>query len=65
MIQVGVPAVLLCTDAFEHLARMHASTAGLAGLPVIAVTHPLGGLDRATVGQRAIEAYERMAAGQW
>jgi hypothetical protein len=65
MIGVGVPAVLVCTDAFERLARVHASTAGYGGLPVLAVTHPLGGLDRAAVRGRAAQAYDRLVAGQW
>jgi hypothetical protein len=65
MVRAGVPAVLLATDAFERLAHLHAATAGMAALPVVAVRHPLGGLDRQAVRGRALEAYERLVAGRW
>ncbi len=65
MVQVGVPAILLATDAFERLAHLHAATAGFAALPVVAVRHPLGGLDRQSVTERAAEAYDHLRAGEW
>jgi hypothetical protein len=65
MVQVGVPAILLATDAFERLAHMHAATAGYGALAVVAVPHPLGGLDRDSVRQRAQVAYDHIVTGTW
>jgi hypothetical protein len=57
--------VLIATDAFERLAHMHAASVGLPDLAVVAVAHPLGGLDRGAVRGRAEEAAAALSAGEW
>ncbi len=49
----GVAAVLVATDVFVKLAETAAAGLGARGVPVLAITHPLGGIDLAAVRARA------------
>lgn len=62
--RAGVASVLLATDAFEQLARMHAASLGTPSAPVVAVPHPLAGLPRAAVAERAVDAYRGLLTGE-
>jgi hypothetical protein len=50
---LGIPAVVLGTDAFVSLARATAATHGLPHLPVATVSHPIGGIDAKIVAGKA------------
>ena len=49
----GIPAVVLGTDAFVSLGRTAAAALGLPHLPLITVSHPIGGVAAADVRKRA------------
>ena len=53
-----MPTVLVATTAFSALASEVAATLGLPDVRIVAVDHPLGGTDRATVAQWASGAVE-------
>lgn len=40
----GIPAAVICTDAFERMGRATAAVAGLADYPFMMVPHPVGRL---------------------
>jgi len=48
-----VPVATICTDEFGTLARTEAANLGMAGLPIVFVPHPLGGLKPAQVEAKA------------
>lgn len=45
--------MLVATDAFVALAEAHARTLTDRDVPTLAIEHPLGGIDSATVRARA------------
>jgi hypothetical protein len=45
--------VVIGTDEFEPLARAEAAARGLAGLPIVTVPHPIGGLPQEAVTGKA------------
>jgi hypothetical protein len=49
----GTPTILFSTTPFVPLARAIATSMGASGLRVVEVDHPLGGVDRVEVGERA------------
>ena len=53
-----MPTVLVATTAFSELASEVAATLGLPGVRIVAVGHPLGGVDEAAVIDRADAAVE-------
>lgn len=55
-------SVLVATDAFEPLSRRHAASLGTPSAPVVSVPHPLAGLSRPEVRQRALDAYRGFLA---
>jgi hypothetical protein len=56
----GVPTVVVCTAPFQEPALLHARTLGRAGFQPIIIPHPLGGLDRQRVSQRANEVQDQV-----
>lgn len=59
----GIPTVTLCTDAFAGLAREEARALGMPDLALALVGHPLGGVPREAVADKAREALEQVVAG--
>ena len=55
--------VVLGTDEFSPLARAQVTAKGLPGLPVITVSHPIGGIPAATVAAKAEGIVERVLRG--
>ena len=60
--KAGIPSATICTDRFEVTARAMASMWGAPGYPVVYTPHPLGGLDRASVRQRATELLDQVVS---
>jgi hypothetical protein len=58
-----VACVVLGTDEFSPLARAQVTAKGLPGLPVITVSHPIGGIPAATVAAKAEGIVERVLRG--
>jgi len=58
-----VPCVVLGTDEFSPLARAQVTAKGLPGLPVVTVSHPIGGIPAATVAAKAAGIVERVLRG--
>jgi hypothetical protein len=52
--------VTIVTDAFRPLAVAQARSAGYAGLSLIFVTHPVGGLRPAELASRTAEAVAQL-----
>jgi hypothetical protein len=48
-----VPTVVLATDVFAGLAREAADAAGLAGARICSVQHPIGGVAKSELLDRA------------
>ena len=48
-----MPTVVVGTDEFLALARLEAANRGLAGLPIVVVKHPLGGIKPDEVAWKA------------
>ena len=48
-----MPTALLCTDEFGPLGRAEAEVLGMAGLPLIAIPHPLAGNHEPLVASKA------------
>lgn len=42
--ELGIPTVLVCTDAFVPLAKAEAAALGLPNMRIVSIPHPLGGL---------------------
>jgi hypothetical protein len=66
-----VPAVVLGTHPFRPLARTAAAAVGLAGIPFVAVEHPIGGIEPGIARTRAesvvdlvIDALTRMPGNE-
>ena len=58
--------MLVATTAFGALASEVAATLGLPGMRIVAVDHPLGGVDEAAVidrGDSAVEPALRLLTG--
>ncbi len=51
--RAGVPTAVLCSDEFGPLGRAEATVLGAAGLPLVAVPHPLADNDPALVAAKA------------
>jgi len=54
----GVPTVLLATQPFLPMARAAATARDLPEARIVAVPHPLGGIDGGAVRARAVEAMD-------
>jgi hypothetical protein len=60
--QAGVPTVLLATKPFESMARGAAAARDLPDARIVAISHPLGGIDEDTVRVRAASAVDAVRA---
>lgn len=60
--ELGVPTVAIVTEPFVPLAESFAEALGLAGLRLVAVPHPLYGLDAAELAARADGVVDAVAA---
>jgi hypothetical protein len=49
----GIPTGTLCTDEFGALARTEAEALGVPTLPIVFLSHPLGGLHKDEVRAKA------------
>jgi len=49
----GIPAAVICTDAFERMGRATAAVAGLADYRFLMVPHPVGRLSPEQLRARA------------
>ena len=58
----GIPAAVVCTDAFERMGRATAEVAGLPGYPFALVSHPIGRLRPPELRARAEAALEQVVA---
>ena len=56
----GVTTAVICSDAFEKLARNQARVFGVPDMPLIVIPHPLGGIGMAEVRARAAHALPQM-----
>jgi hypothetical protein len=56
--EAGMPTVLLATKPFEPMARGAAAARDLPDARIVAVPHPLGGIDEDTVRARAAGAVD-------
>ena len=52
----GVMSVMISSAPFIKLGRAQAAVFGVPGLPIIEIPHPLGGLQLASVKERALLA---------
>jgi hypothetical protein len=52
-----VYAILLCSTAFEQLARIQTTALGLADLPRLVVPHPIGGSSEDVATEKAQAAW--------
>ena len=57
-----MPTVVVATDAFAELAREAAEAAGLEGLRLCEVAHPVGGISESALAARAQAALEALMA---
>ena len=57
-----MPTALLCTDEFGPLARAESEVLGMAGLPLVAVPHPLAGNEIELVTAKAAGVSEEVRA---
>lgn len=58
----GLPAAVVCTDAFEPTARAMARVKGDPEYRFLVTEHPVANLDQNQIEQRAVELTERVAA---
>jgi len=56
--EAGIPTVLLATKPFEPMARGAAAARDLPDARIVAISHPLGGIDEDTVRARAASAVD-------
>ena len=56
-------SVVLGTDEFSQLARAQVTAKGLPGLPVVTVSHPIGGIPAAAVAAKAEGIVDRVLRG--
>jgi hypothetical protein len=54
--------VLVATDVFVALAEAHATGLGARDVPILALQHPLGGIDGPAVEGRAADAFDNLVA---
>ncbi|MBI3968402.1 MAG: hypothetical protein HY329_22425 [Chloroflexi bacterium] len=57
-----MPTATVCTDEFHGLGRQEAESLGIAGLPIVVVPHPMGGLREPEVDERADVVVEEIVA---
>ena len=50
---LGIPTVVVCTEPFLDSALLHARTFGRPNFQPVPIPHPLGGLKRERVRERA------------
>ena len=55
--------MVVATDEFVELARLESRNRGLAGLPLAAVAHPLGGIGEAEVLKKVAAAADLVVQG--
>jgi hypothetical protein len=58
----GIPTVLLATKPFEPMARGAAGARDLPDARIVAIPHPLGGIDEDAVRARAVSAVDAVRA---
>ncbi len=58
--KAGVPAAVICSTPFENLGRTQARIFGAGDLPLVLISHPLGGIEPERVRLRAAEATPRI-----
>lgn len=56
----GTMAAVICSEAFEMLARTQAGVLGVPDLPLIVIPHPLGGIAITEVKSRATCAFPQL-----
>jgi hypothetical protein len=56
----GPMTAVVCSEAFQNLARAQARVFGVPDLPLIVIPHPLGGLAMAEVKSRAEHALPQL-----
>jgi hypothetical protein len=56
----GLNTAVIVSTPFEQLGRTQAKVLGAPDLPLILITHPLGGLDEDGVRSRAAEVIPRL-----
>jgi hypothetical protein len=57
-----MPTVLLATKPFEPMARGAAGARDLPDARIVAIAHPLGGIDEEAVRARAVSAVDAVRA---
>jgi hypothetical protein len=67
MEKLGIPTVTIVTTEFSNLAKVYARASGLPNLCLVIVPHPLGGISRGEVEDKADKAFSEIltAATQW
>ena len=67
MEKLGIPTVTIVTTEFSNLAKVYARASGLPNLCLVIVPHPLGGISRSEVEEKADNAFREIltAATQW
>ena len=53
---------MICSDPFVKLARTEAGVFGIPELPLVVIRHPLGGISRDEVKERAAQAVPAVVA---
>jgi len=53
---------VICTDIFEHTARVQAKALGIAGAGIVIVPHPFSGVDPGEVTKKAKSAIDQVIA---
>ncbi len=59
---LGIPTVVICTGPFMDSAFIQSRTFGNEGFQPVAIPHPLGGLSRDDVKQRAASIHDQIVA---
>lgn len=67
MEKLGLPTITIVTSEFANLAKVYAKASGLPNLCLVIVPHPLGGISRGEVEEKADRALNDIltAATQW
>ena len=58
--RLGVPSAVICSEPFLQLGRTQSRVLGAPDLPLIVITHPLGGLAMDDVKARADAALPQL-----
>jgi hypothetical protein len=61
--EVGVPAVVVVTEPFEHLARNTAANFGVPDFPILVVEHPIFTRDESWVADTAARLADLISQG--